>query len=98
MFLSTRGAETNYGTTATSVEQDRRSIPNPALHQFMEFANRLTRCKVGARDGLRRGFDPHPADHSVEGNEFLNVWLVAHNGFTVCFRCRGNELLVEIIS
>ncbi len=33
-----------------------------------------------------------------EGNEFLNVRLVAHNGFTVCLRCRGNEFLVEIVS
>jgi RNA-directed DNA polymerase len=74
----------------------------------MQFANHLARCEVGvdccphdllgARDGLRRRLDPHPADHSVEGNEFLNVWLVARNGFAVCLRCRGYELLVEIVS
>ena len=79
-----------------------------ALHQFMQFANRLARCKVGvdccphdllgARDGSRRRLEPHPADHGVEGNEFLNVWLVAHNGFTVCLRCRGNELPVEVVA
>lgn len=74
----------------------------------MQFAIRLLRREVGvdrcphdlpgARDGLRQGLDPHPADHGVEGNEFLNVWLVAKNGFAVCLRCRAMKLLVEIIS
>ena len=39
-----------------------------------------------------RRLEPHPADHGVEGNEFLNVWLVAHNGFTVCLRAAMNSL------
>jgi hypothetical protein len=61
----------------------------------MQFANRLARREVGidrcphdllgARDGLRRGLDPHPTYRGVEGNEFLNVWLVANNGFPYAF-------------
>jgi len=74
----------------------------------MEFTNCLARREVGvdrrahdvlsARDGLRQGLDAHPADHGIEGNEFLQVWLIAHNGFAVSFRCRTHEILVEGIS
>jgi hypothetical protein len=58
----------------------------------------VARMIFGVRDGLRRGLNPHPADHGVEGNEFLNVWLVARNGFIVCLRCRGNEFHVEVVA
>jgi hypothetical protein len=28
---------------------------------------------------------PHPADHSVEGDELLDLWLVAGDGVAICF-------------
>ena len=52
------------------------------------------RCEVGidrclhdllsARDSSRRGQDAHPGDHGVEGDELLQLWLVAHDGIAIC--------------
>ena len=80
----------------------------PALHQCMQLADRLVRCEVGvqrcahdllsARNSSREGQDAHPADHGVEGDELLDLWLVAHDGIAIYFRCRDDEVLVEVLS
>jgi len=74
------------------------SCNSPFVFPGAKWVSIVAHDLLGARDGLRQGLDPHPADHGVEGNEFLNDWFVANNGFAVCLRCRGNELLVEIVS
>jgi len=85
-----------------------RIDPCPALRQFMQLADRLVRCEVGldrclhdllgTRDSSRQRHDAHPADHTVEGYELLNLWLVAHESTAMCFRCRNDKILVEVIS
>jgi hypothetical protein len=80
----------------------------PALRQFMQLADRLVRCEVGldrclhdllgTRDSSRQRHDAHPADHTVEGYELLNLWLVAHESTAMCFRRRNDKILVEVIS
>src|SRR6478735_6202813 len=74
----------------------------------MQLADRLVRCEVSVdrcthdlistRHSSRGGYDTHPADHGVEADELLNLWLVARDGIAISFRCRDDELLVEIFS
>ena len=73
----------------------------------MQLADRLVRREVGvdrcahdlvsARDNYWRGQDAHPADHGVEGDELLNLWLVAHDGIAIRLRCRDDEVPVEVL-
>ena len=73
----------------------------------MKFANRhvwLEICidrrghnLVGACDGLRRTQDAHPADHSVEVNKIVNLWLGAQDSLAVDFRCRDDEILKKVL-
>src|SRR5438034_4428838 len=76
----------------------------PALHQFMQLADPLVRCEVGVQrcvhdllstlDSSRERQDAHPDDHGVEGDQLLNLWLVAHGGIAICLRCSNDEVLV----
>src|SRR5467141_3581200 len=70
----------------------------------MQLADRLVRCEVGgeccvhnllsARDSSWQGHEAHPADHGVEGEELLNLWLVTQDGIAMGFRCRNDEIFV----
>ncbi len=48
-------------------------------------------------DGLFVGFTPRIAD-GVDGDELLNLWLVAHDGIAIRLRCRDDEVPVEVLS
>jgi hypothetical protein len=39
-----------------------------------------------------RAPDSHPTDHGVEGDELLNLRLVAREGLAICFRFRDDEI------
>src|SRR6266849_10722742 len=74
----------------------------------MQLADRLVRCEVGGdrclhdllsgRDSSQRGQDAHPADQGGESDELRNLWLVAQDGIAICFRCRDDKVLVEVVS
>src|SRR5271166_3894103 len=52
---------------------------------------------VGASYNSRRAQYAHPADHGVESDELLNLWLIAHDGLGICFRCRDDKIPVEVL-
>jgi hypothetical protein len=74
----------------------------------MQLADSSVRCEAGADrcfhelfsglDSSRRGQDAHPADQGGESDEFRNLWLAAQEGITRYFRCRDDEILVEVVS
>src|ERR1043166_259691 len=53
---------------------------------------------LSARDSSWQRHEAHPSDHGVDGEELLNLWLVAQEGIAIRFRCCDVKVLVEVVS
>src|ERR1043166_405630 len=77
-----------------------RRIPMPPItlpppsRRAEAFAHDL----LSARDSSWQGHEAHPADHGVDGEELLNLWLVAQEGIAIRFRCCDDKVIVEVVS